>query len=72
MYVATGKDYADALTGAALAAKNKSGILLVHDRVPDVTSAYIQDHDPRHLTLFGGEDVLNDEVYEVLMDLLQQ
>src|SRR5699024_1062605 len=35
LYVATGTHFADALTGAVLAAKKDSGILLVHKRVPD-------------------------------------
>ena len=35
MYVATGRTFADALTGAVLAAKNDSAVILVHARVPE-------------------------------------
>ncbi|MUV37309.1 Bacillopeptidase [Lentibacillus sp. JNUCC-1] len=62
MYVATGKNYADALTGAVLAAKNNSQILLVHDKVPDLTADYISSKGLRHLSIFGGKVAVSDEV----------
>src|SRR5699024_2386049 len=71
MYVTTGTNYADALTGAVLAAKQDSGILLVHQRVPDVTEDYIANHDLQHLTIFGGNVAIDRSVQETLNDLLK-
>ena len=42
-YVATGQNYADALTGAVLAAKNDSAVILVHARIPEGVATYISD-----------------------------
>ena len=45
VYVGTGKTYADVLTGAVLAAKKNSAVILVHDRVPEVVKTYVTDRD---------------------------
>src|SRR5699024_1707471 len=70
MYVATGQEYADALTGAVLAAKNDSTILLVHRHVPDVVAKYINDKKVKRLTVFGGEQAVDKHVFQALEDLL--
>ena len=70
LYVATGKDYADALTGAVLAAKTNSGVLLVHAIVPDFVSSYITKKEVQHLTVFGGENAVSAEVYNELERLI--
>ena len=54
VYVATGKGYADALTGAVFAAKNNSTVLLVHDRVPEVVTTYLTENKTKH-SLFSVE-----------------
>src|SRR5699024_1534512 len=71
MYVATGTNYADALTGAVLAAKKDSGILLVHNKVPEATANYITDQGIEHLTTFGGEVAVDETVQKALEDLLK-
>ncbi|MBO1909966.1 cell wall-binding repeat-containing protein, partial [Microvirga sp. 3-52] len=71
MYVATGQNYADALTGAVLAAKNDSAVLLVHARIPDVVTTYISDQDLKRLTIFGGESAVSKKVANELEELLQ-
>ncbi|MUV37310.1 Minor extracellular protease vpr [Lentibacillus sp. JNUCC-1] len=68
MYAATGKNYADALTGAVLAAKNNSQILLVHDKVPDLTADYISDKDISRFTIFGGPNAVNKDIQQTLRD----
>ncbi len=70
LYVATGKDYADALTGAVLAANTNSAVLLVHAVVPDYVSSYITNQDVQRLTIFGGENAVNAEVYKELERLV--
>ncbi|WP_190279401.1 S8 family serine peptidase [Ornithinibacillus gellani] len=70
-YVATGKEYADALTGAVLAAKQDSGIILVHHRVPKDTAPYIQEEQVKFLSVFGGEVAVSKEVFAALKELLQ-
>ncbi|QGS69562.1 hypothetical protein CV093_18625 [Oceanobacillus sp. 143] len=70
MYVATGKNYADALTGAVLAAKNNSAILLVHKVIPDITSTYIKNQALERLTIFGGNVAIKAEQANQLKQLL--
>jgi len=60
-YVAVGDDFADALTGAVLAAKKKAPLLLVEKQKETLhyeISKTIQDHEIIDLTLFGGDNVL--------------
>src|SRR5699024_8610506 len=71
MYVATGTEFADALTGAVLAAKKDSGILLVHKRVPDVTADYITDQGLKHITTFGGTVAVDESVQQTLEELVK-
>ncbi|MBO1915127.1 cell wall-binding repeat-containing protein, partial [Microvirga sp. 3-52] len=68
---ATGQNYADALTGAVLAAKNDSAVLLVHARIPDVVTTYISDNDVKRLTIFGGESAVSKNVSDELTKLIQ-
>ncbi len=70
LYVATGTGYADALTGAALAAKADSAVLLVHARVPETVSAYITDQEVKDLTIFGGESAVSEKVFNELKRLI--
>eukprot|EP00130_Batrachochytrium_dendrobatidis_P008490 XP_006683365.1 hypothetical protein BATDEDRAFT_93128 [Batrachochytrium dendrobatidis JAM81] len=70
MYVATGKNYADALTGAVLAAKNNSAILLVHKTIPEITSTYIKNQALERLTIFGGDVAIKVEQENQLKQLL--
>ena len=70
LYVATGTDYADALTGAVLAADTNSAVLLVHAIVPDFVSNYITEQEVQHFTVFGGENAVSAEVYNELERLL--
>ena len=71
MYIATGTNYADALTGAVLAAKNNSAVLLVHKKVPELTGDYITAQDLKHLTIFGGTAAVDNTVEQSLVDLIK-
>ncbi|MGD7053277.1 cell wall-binding repeat-containing protein [Sutcliffiella horikoshii] len=72
MYIATGRSFADALTGAALASKKGSGILLVDkEGIRNVTREYFMDSTISRLTIFGGESAISNNVYEELNSLLK-
>ncbi|WP_210470074.1 S8 family serine peptidase [Sporosarcina sp. 6E9] len=70
LYVATGTAYADALTGAVLAANTDSAVLLVHAIVPEYTSSYITKNEVHRLTIFGGESAVSAKVYKELEKLI--
>ncbi|AXI10262.1 peptidase S8 [Oceanobacillus zhaokaii] len=71
LYVATGKNYADALTGAVLAAKNDSTILLVHNAVPGSTASYITKQGTSQISIFGGEIAISKDVASKLEKLIK-
>lgn len=72
MYVATGLGYADALTGAALAAREDSGLLLVTTVVPGCIYDYLKEKEPE-LIILGGEGAVSRQVevrlYNILNDV---
>ncbi|WP_238705728.1 cell wall-binding repeat-containing protein [Serinicoccus chungangensis] len=66
-YVATGRDYPDALAGAARAGRSDAPVLLVRpDAVPAATAAALDDLDVEQIVLLGGEGVVDDEVEAAL------
>ena len=71
LYIATGRAYADALTGAVLAAKNDSAVLLVSNKVPEGVATFITEKDIKRLTIFGGETAVSKEVADELIRLIQ-
>ncbi|WP_394172558.1 cell wall-binding repeat-containing protein [Guptibacillus hwajinpoensis] len=61
-YVATGVNFADALTGAVLAAKNDSPLLLAKkDQLSPFMEATITDLQTEQFVLLGGPDVVSVE-----------
>ncbi|RLL46964.1 DUF3823 domain-containing protein [Oceanobacillus piezotolerans] len=70
VYVATGINYADALTGAALAAKANSSVVLVHNKIPKVVSAYLTEQSFKRMTIFGGNIAVSEKVARDLQLLL--
>ncbi|MBX0357668.1 cell wall-binding repeat-containing protein [Halobacillus sp. Nhm2S1] len=67
--VATGRDFADALTGSVLAAKLKAPMLLVKpDDLPDEIEALIQEKDYTQYHVLGGTNAVSDEVKNELDD----
>lgn len=72
LYIATGKDYADALTGAVLAAQNDTAILLVHDKIPKEIAPYLDANDVDFSAIFGGKNAVGDDVKQALEDYLNE
>lgn len=66
-YVATGRDFVDALTGSVLAGKNGTGVVLVNEVESNMTSAmsFTRNNKVKNYTLFGGEAVLPSEVVDL-------
>ncbi len=71
MYVATGLNFADALSGAVLAAKNNSGILLVGNTVPEGAARYLTEKAVVRVTIFGGEGAVSPELANELAAILK-
>ena len=66
VYVASGKDYADALTSGVLAAKEGAALTLVHDRIPASLAPYLEENEPGKISIFGGEAAVSSSIYEQL------
>lgn len=62
LYVATGRQFADALSSAALAAKEGTGILLVGKNLPTEVSGYLSDNNIDAVTIVGGSAVINKDI----------
>ncbi|KYG59384.1 Ig-like domain-containing protein [Planococcus maritimus] len=64
-YIATGRDFPDALTGSVLAAKDDSPILLVRpNKIPNATNKLLPNY--ADFTIFGGTGAVSDEVKDAL------
>ncbi|MGM0896949.1 MAG: cell wall-binding repeat-containing protein [Bacillota bacterium] len=70
VYVATGKSYADALAGGALAAKHNTGVYLVGKSVPAELGEHLQNNGVEYAKVIGGSYAVSDEVLKQLDDYL--
>ncbi|MFD2044474.1 cell wall-binding repeat-containing protein [Ornithinibacillus salinisoli] len=69
-FVATGANYADALSTAALAAKEGTGILLVKNSVSSHVENFIAENAVELVTVTGGLSAVSDDVVAELKQLL--
>lgn len=70
LYVATGLNFADALTGSVLAAEKQSAVALVkNDAHPDLLS-YLDQNPVTGFTILGGEVAVSDRVEQTLINYL--
>lgn len=68
-YIATGRNFPDALAGSVLAAKNESPILLVNSNdIPTATNDLISNYD--HFSIFGSQGAVGEEVKKALNQTL--
>ena len=66
-YVATGRNFPDALAGGAAAARDRGPVLLVTDvGVPAVTAAELQRLRPQRIVVLGGTSVITQAVQNQL------
>ncbi|MFC0525284.1 cell wall-binding repeat-containing protein [Pontibacillus salicampi] len=67
-YVSTGENFADALSGSVLAAKQEASMILVNNKVPKEFQDFIQDKTVNDFQILGGPNAVSQEV----VDMLQQ
>lgn len=62
-YFATGEGFADALTGAALAAKNSSGVTLIEqDEIPNEIQSILPEYEVSNSYILGGTNAVSASV----------
>ncbi len=67
VYVASGRDYPDALAAAARAGDTESPVLLVsHHQLPEATAAELARLAPEEIILMGGKAAVDETVEEAL------
>ncbi|GEM_PF-3504508 len=72
-YIATGLNFPDAITGAVLAAKSGTGVLLVQGTldIPNlVVREFVLDQQIKSVTLFGGTSVISEGIQNWFIDNL--
>lgn len=69
LYVATGSEFADALTGGVLAAENGSGVALTNSIVPAQLENYLEANPTPYFTILGGEEAISTEIESQLIEL---
>jgi putative cell wall-binding protein len=72
LYAASGLDFADALTGAALAAKEGTGVLLIGNTVSKPVQDFLSAKVPEELVLLGGPAAVPIQAEIILSNLLEQ
>lgn len=72
LYIATGDKYVDALTGAVLAAKNNSSVVLVNEvkMKKEEFKSYIKSLRSSVVTIFGGNQAISEAIADQLKTLL--
>jgi putative cell wall-binding protein len=70
IFVASGRGFADAITGAALAARLGSGLLLVDKNVSGAVADYLSSNEVGSVHILGGTGAVDEAVESVLMDII--
>lgn len=71
-FIATGSDFADAITGSALAAKEGTGLLLVDNVLPESVAEFIVANKVKSVTILGGTGSVSDGVVRTIAELLSR
>jgi hypothetical protein len=69
-FIATGRDFADAITGAVLAARRESGILLVGTSVPAVVRNFMTEAEIEQACILGGTGAVSTSVANAIRNIL--
>ncbi|MBE6754293.1 MAG: cell wall-binding repeat-containing protein [Ruminococcaceae bacterium] len=67
--LATGENFPDALSGAALAARQKLPVVLVGDNISAKLRLWFINHEPEYAYILGGRDALTDDTVNTLLGL---
>lgn len=65
-FLSTGLEFADALTGSVLAAKNGSAVGLVRNNISTELNQFITENNFYQFTIFGGQNAINDRTQAAL------
>ncbi|WP_270180343.1 alpha amylase N-terminal ig-like domain-containing protein [Alkalihalobacillus sp. CinArs1] len=69
VFIATGMDFADALAGSVLAAKQDAAMLLVQpNKLPQSTGQAIKDLEANEFTILGGTGAVSEEVVREMIE----
>lgn len=73
IFFATGRDFPDALTGSALAAKFNNPIIFVNDPIADSVKQYLSKNKSitKSIRLLGGEAVIPPNVLNSINEIYQ-
>lgn len=71
LFVSTGANFADALTGSVLVANNESGLGLVRPNTSENLTDYITENKFTSLSILGGESAISPEIESQLNDLFE-
>lgn len=66
--VASGENFADALSSAALASKLKAQLIVTNDNNIDSLKKYISGNNFKNVILIGGNKVMSNNIYKSLQD----
>lgn len=70
VFIASGNDFPDSLSGSALAAKTNSPVILVNNYNIDKVKDFIKDKDVRNIVVLGGEGVISNSIKESLVNAI--
>lgn len=68
LFISTGLDFVDALTGSVLAANNGTGVALVRGGVTDTLQDFLKNNQVNTTRVFGGEAAVPERVMEELIN----
>lgn len=69
-FIATGRDFADAITGGVLAAQEDAGLLLVSTSVPNAVRTYLQQREAKSVCILGGTGAVSTATANALKDIV--
>ena len=68
--VATGAEFADAVTGGVFAAAKKAPFILVSSKLNEDQIAFINSRSPMKINVFGGTGAVSDETVKAVIDAI--
>lgn len=73
IFLATGKDFPDALSGSGLAAKYNSPILFVNEPLSDSVKQYLEENKGKSpkINLLGGEGAISKNVQDIVEQIIK-
>lgn len=70
-YLATGLDFADAVAGGVLVAKNQGSLLLTSSKLPTASAEILLKNAPQETYLFGGTSVISEDTQNLIKTIVE-